>query len=175
MKTMGRASTFGILMPLVLVVAIVGIGVAWARTAGSGQINACVGPAGFVRVVREGVACRPNDKALVWNVRGPAGPPGPNQLNVTLREHTLDFTAPPGDPAGITIDSGCNPGEVVVGGGITARDEGLSKLTIVSVGPFFDGTVSGWQVNWVNNGTVEIRTTATVAAECVPGTMSSGT
>lgn len=65
-------------------VALAALGVSTA-VAGSGAgkngtIVACQKPGGFLRVVDSASRCRPNEKVLTWNVRGPAGeqgPPGP--------------------------------------------------------------------------------------------------
>ena len=124
-------------VPVVVIVA--GASIAMAKTMGSGEIHACVGPAGFVRVVHEATDCRRSERPLMWNVQGPVGPQGPSQLNVTLRERRATVTFAPGDPEGAGVASVCGVGEVVVGGGLTGRSIGLEKLTMVGVGPFSRG------------------------------------
>jgi hypothetical protein len=42
-----------------------------------GVIRACVNPAGKLRLIAEGATCRARERAIAWNVRGPAGPAGP--------------------------------------------------------------------------------------------------
>lgn len=40
-------------------------------------ISACVNPAGQVRLVADGSACRPQEQLVIWNSEGPEGPEGP--------------------------------------------------------------------------------------------------
>ncbi len=47
-----------------------------ATEAGARTIEACANPAGQLRQVRAGEACRPNETRLTWNITGPQGPQG---------------------------------------------------------------------------------------------------
>lgn len=127
--------------------------------------------------------CRPSEYAVSWNVQGPAGPtgspgptgpPGPAELNVTLRERTVTFTVQPMSsgqgPAGAS--AGCAAGETVLSGGPTTVGADLLPLRLFNSGPVFDGTSSGWRVDWVNPTDSPVTATVTMAALCTPGTMA---
>jgi hypothetical protein len=138
----------------------------------TGTIYGCYSKTtGMVRVIDQdaGATCRRSEKELNWNEQGP---PGPSQLFVSLREEARTITVPPNTPEGVGVASACLAGEVVVGGGITARTAGLEQLTMLSVGPFFDGSRSGWGVDWYNDTSAPVTVQVTIGAECVPGTMT---
>lgn len=48
-----------------------------SRALAAEQISACVNPAGQMRLVADGVSCRPQEELVTWNVQGPEGPEGP--------------------------------------------------------------------------------------------------
>lgn len=62
---------------VVALVTVAGTAVATGGRGGQeGVIHACANPAGKVRLVAETASCRARERAIAWNVRGPAGPPG---------------------------------------------------------------------------------------------------
>ena len=127
----GRASRLRLLAPIVLVATLLSVGVSWARTSGSGQINACVGPSGYVRIVRDGVACRSNETPLVWSVQGPPGPPGPSQSIETHSRYAVQEIAP--SDTGIIV-ARCLRGEIVTGGGFSSTSQAASFTQSVPSG-----------------------------------------
>jgi hypothetical protein len=40
-------------------------------------INACMNPAGHIRLLEPGSSCRREEQLIIWNVQGPQGPQGP--------------------------------------------------------------------------------------------------
>src|SRR5688572_28307309 len=58
-------------------VVALGCGVLVSAHGSDGQIHGCVGPSGSVRVVSAPGECKPNERALDWNIVGPQGPAGP--------------------------------------------------------------------------------------------------
>ncbi len=167
-RSIGGLALFAILLTAA------GAGVAIASSSGDGRIHACVGRGvGFVRIVAPGTGCQRNEAPITWNIQGPPGPPGPSHLSVMLRERTQTFTIDPGAPEGKGVAAACLNDEVVVGGGLTGRSAGTELLSLVSVGPFFDGNRSGWGMEWVNTTDEPVTVQVTVAAECVPGDMTT--
>ena len=53
-----------------------GCGVYVSAHGSDGQIHGCVGPSGGVRVVSAPGECKPNERAIDWNITGPQGPAG---------------------------------------------------------------------------------------------------
>jgi hypothetical protein len=51
-------------------------GIVWAQSAGSNTINACVDPAGNLRLSPAG-GCKTNEQSISWNIQGPTGTQGP--------------------------------------------------------------------------------------------------
>ena len=140
----------------------------------AGVIHGCYGPNGSLRVVdtEAGKHCTKSETALDWNQVGPigaTGPAGPQALAVVLREASRQLTLAPGE--GDFVSSACQAGEVVLGGGPTNSSP---LVTIASTGPSFDGSHSGWSVRFENHGVETVTFTPSVGAECVLGTMSSG-
>ena len=71
---------------LVLAAAVLALAATGAALAGAGGheddasplIRACRNAhSGFLRIPREGAQCRPSERPVVWNARGPRGEPGP--------------------------------------------------------------------------------------------------
>jgi hypothetical protein len=62
---------------LALFVALGGTTYAAARGS-TGKLHACVSGDGSVRLVKAGKRCAKGQRAVVWNVKGPAGPRGAN-------------------------------------------------------------------------------------------------
>jgi hypothetical protein len=156
-----------------LVAGIVVGGVAVAETGQADTIQACVKRNGTIRIVDSTDDCRRNWTPLEWNVsglEGPVGPAGPQQVDVALREKSQRITIEPdGAPGGGS--SSCAAGEAVVGGGLTSFDAASVNAPIryVAAGPFFDGSGSGWSVQWFNDGDVPITINVSVSALCVKG------
>jgi hypothetical protein len=97
-----------------------------------------------------------------------AAKPTPS-LNVVLREYTRTFELAPGETA--FVASACLLGETVLGGSTTGWS---ANLTQTMSHLFFDGTRSGWAVEYRNEGTETVHASATTGAICAPGTMTVG-
>jgi hypothetical protein len=76
-----RSSWFWIVVAIAVTAAAAGAGVAShsvATTTASDVVHACRNAKnGLLRAVAAGAACRRGERALAWNVQGPAGSPGP--------------------------------------------------------------------------------------------------
>jgi hypothetical protein len=69
------------------------------------------------------------------------------------------------------VSGPCAATEAVTGGGPTDYP---ASLTVAVSTLFFDGTRSGWSVDWKNNGPATVTETVAVTALCVsPGYMTS--
>lgn len=153
-----------------------GIAVTSAATAGSGSestIHACAHKVtGNLRLAN---TCRRTETPVSWSIQGPAGPPGPAELQVTLREFTRTFTVQPvSDGQGPNgVYAGCKQGETVLSGGLTAYGADLLPLQPFTSGPSFDGNRSGWIVEWINPTDEAVTATVTMTALCTAGSMTN--
>jgi hypothetical protein len=88
-----------------------GLGVAsGAIPSSDGKINACqakVGGFRYLRLLDTGESCRPGEKPLSWNQKGPAG----GSLRLTMRSAVA--TVAPGTHS---VNAACKTGEKVTGG-----------------------------------------------------------
>ena len=90
-------------------------------------------------------------------------------LQVFLREVSQSFVLAPGQSGGVT--SPCLPGETVVGGSPTGIP---GNVTIAYSSLFFDGSKSGWTVQYRNDSTQPASVQATTAALCTAGRLTPG-
>ena len=167
----------GLTSALVLVGA--GSVAATAVTQSNGQVHACAQKqTGGLRVAG---SCLGSENPITWSVRGPAGPPGPpgpSHLAVTMRQGVRTITVEPvsdgRQPAAASVQ--CANGETVLSGGLSGSAGGsdLTRLELFRTGPFFDGTHSGWDMQWINRTDAPITVTVTVASTCTAGTMTLG-
>ena len=90
-------------------------------------------------------------------------------LQVVLREATQTFVLAPGQSGGVA--SPCLRGETVVGGSPT----GIPGNAIIAYSSlFFDGTKSGWTVEYRNDSAQAVTVQATTAALCTAGKLTPG-
>ena len=88
-------------------------------------------------------------------------------LNVTLRESARTFALAPGQTT--IVASVCGSGEVVLGGSATAASVGVTQ-TWSSL--FYDGSFSGWAVEYRNDTTSPVSAYAQTAALCTAGALT---
>lgn len=96
-----------------------------------------------------------------------AGKPTTAGLNVMMREYTRVFVVGPGETAMVT--SICAPGETVLSGAPTSYPPNLTMVISTLV---YDGTNSGWTVEYRNDGTETVTTSAGTSALCTAGTIT---
>jgi len=95
-----------------------------------------------------------------------AGKPPPG-LSVTLRESARTFTLSPGQTT--IVASVCGGGETVLGGSPTAASANVTQ-TWSSL--FYDGAVSGWAVEYRNDGASALSAYAATGALCTAGALT---
>ena len=89
-------------------------------------------------------------------------------LQVVLREYGRDFVLAPGETGGVT--SICLPGETVLSGSATSIPP---NATLVYSSLAYDGTHSGWTIEYKNNGTEPANVYAATSALCTAGTLTT--
>ncbi|MGM9425998.1 hypothetical protein [Hydrogenophaga sp. MI9] len=94
---------------------------------------------------------------------------GPAGLHVVLREASRDFVLAPGQTGGVA--SACLAGETVVGGSPTGIP---GNVAIAYSSLFFNGSISGWMVEYRNDGAQTVSVQATTAALCTAGRLTPG-
>jgi hypothetical protein len=99
---------------------------------------------------------------------GAAGRPATG-LKVVLREYSRNFVLAPGETGGVT--SVCLAGETVLGGSATNLP---ANVTLVYSSLVYDGTNSGWTVEYKNNGSEPAYVYASTAALCTAGSLTPG-
>ncbi len=169
---MNRRGRIALAVGLASTVAVIG-GVtvsATAETDADATISACAKQTnGGLRLADE---CRRSEVPVSWNVEGPAGPPGPADLTVMLRERRQTFTVQPVSsgqgPGGAS--SFCQPGEVAISGGMTTFGADLFPLEYFASGPA--GTGTGWYVDWINPTDEPVTASVTIGTVCVPGSVT---
>jgi hypothetical protein len=158
----------GISLLAVLVVAVVGGGVAYATIPdGKGVIHGCYKKSsGRLRVIdtNAGASCGPAEEAISWNQagpqgqQGPTGPPGPSGAATTYN-YRLGLMIP-----GTSVARAfCLPGEKVTGGGGFSTGPSASSVGLTQDYPISDAsgviafgtTAVGWQVASEGFGTVQ--------------------
>lgn len=97
---------------------------------------------------------------------------GKRTLVVNRESGQKTVSLAPGEIVGVV--SGCKEGEAVVGGGLTGWSPIPDSVNLFNSSLYFDGTMSGWFVEWRNNGDSTAFFEATVSALCIPGKMISG-
>ena len=154
----------------------------------SASVHACVDrKSGHVRIVADGDRCRPHEKALEWNVDGPAGPAGaPGQAGP---EGPAGPAGPEGAPgvsgwehvtsSAVVVSAGatrsavirCPTGKQVFGGGFGTPSP---AMTVLESRPTFGSapgdprSIPGWIV-WARNSS-SADTTLTAYALCATAT-----
>lgn len=88
-------------------------------------------------------------------------------LNVMLREASRTFALAPGQTT--VVAAVCAGGETVVGGSATAASANVTQ-TWSSL--FYDGTLSGWAVEYRNGGVATVSAYASTGALCTAGTLT---
>jgi len=88
-------------------------------------------------------------------------------LNVVLRETSRTFALAPGQTT--IVAAACAGGETVVGGSPTAAS---TNVTQTGSSLFYDGTLSGWAVEYRNGGAATVSAYAQTGALCTPGTLT---
>jgi hypothetical protein len=169
---MNRPANSRRLLVLAAVVALVAVagGVAMSVPDSSGVIHACSNTkTGSLRVVDTEATppqtCAKSERALTWNQRGPAGPPG-----TAVSGYVLRFgTAVVGPGEGLRVEAGCFSGQAPVGGGFETH----SQLTPSPVQVIYSkpaqvagGSGWGWAVFFQNTG--PNLEEVTVYASCIP-------
>jgi hypothetical protein len=94
----------------------------------------------------------------------PTPPPG---LKVVLREYGRSFVLAPGETGGVS--SVCLPGETVLSGSATNIP---ANVTLVYSSLAYDGTNSGWTIEYKNNGAEPANVYAATSALCTAGTLT---
>jgi hypothetical protein len=158
----------GISLLAVLVVAVVGGGVAYATIPdGKGVIHGCYKKSsGKLRVIDTdaGASCGPAEEAISWDQTGPRGqqgPPGPSGPSgaATTYHYRLGLIIP-----GTSVARAfCDPGEKVTGGGGFSTGPSASSAGLTQDYPISDAsgviafgtTAVGWQVASEGFGTVQ--------------------
>ena|SRR4249919_599015 len=98
----------------------------------------------------------------------PAPTPTPTPgLKVVLREYGRSFVLAPGETGGVT--SVCLPGETVLSGSATSIPP---NATIVYSSLAYDGTNSGWTIEYKNDGAEPANVYAATSALCTAGTLT---
>lgn len=133
-----RATTLGVLALLIVVSAGA---FAWniARADDHGQIiDACIDPAGDVRIIEDGEACRNNESPVSWNQQGPQGEPGepgePGTVDVNITSDgpttasLIGFLEIDGIPGESSAEG--HQGEIDIFG----VDFGISRSTTIGTG-----------------------------------------
>ena len=114
---------------------VVGSGAAVAMTLANrfldsdGRYHGCVAKSGALRVVRDGVACRARETAIVWNQAGPAGPQGrwaPGRSVSYVNGYSEHVVVQPGSFR--FVNAVCPAGTLVVGGGYATQRIAPAKL-----------------------------------------------
>lgn len=90
------------------------------------------------------------------------------EITVRLHEAQRTITLAPGETG--FVSSRCLDNEAVVGGGPTSIP---ASLTITLSTLFFDGEISGWTVDFRNDGSESVTESPNVGALCVHGQLIS--
>ena len=105
-----------------------------------GRYHGCVAKSGMLRVVRDGVACRAKETAIVWSQTGPAGPAGPQGpvgppgRSVTyVNGYSEHVVVQPGSFR--FVNAVCPAGTLVVGGGYATQRIAPAKLAATNSYP----------------------------------------
>ncbi len=148
-----------------------GIGVATGAIPSSdGTITACEAKIANVRYLRPidtqaGESCKPSEKRIAWNQKGPKGDPGPagpkgSGLGKIREQVNSEAIAPGQGQANAT----CHAGEHVIGGGFQLGLTGDEDIRVVS--SIADTAANGWVVEAFNNtsGSQEVLVQALCAS-----------
>ena len=95
-------------------------------------------------------------------------PTSTSGLQVVLREYGRNFVLAPGETGGVT--SVCLPGETVLSGSATSVPP---NATLVYSSVAYDGTNSGWTIEYKNNGAEPANVYAATSALCTAGTLTT--
>ncbi|HEY5780332.1 MAG TPA: hypothetical protein VIT66_00485 [Lysobacter sp.] len=95
-------------------------------------------------------------------------PTSTSGLQVVLREYGRNFVLAPGETGGVT--SVCLPGETVLSGSATSIPP---NATLVYSSLAYDGTNSGWTIEYKNNGAEPANVYAATSALCTAGTLTT--
>jgi hypothetical protein len=156
------------LIGLVLGVALVGGGYAWASIPdSSGTIQGCYTNKSphVLRVIDTAKAtqCPSGTTALSWNQQGPAGTPG--LTNTGWHRATIGI---PGNQATATADINCPTGQLVVAAGFERWTQGSAVQTASY--PWSDGT---WHMTFDTTGNPD-GGVGTVTLLCADGSVAQG-
>ncbi len=158
---------------LAVTVALAGVALAWWPAAGAadeGVINACYQMnQGQLRIVAAGTPCRPDEKAISWNVQGPKGDTGPQGPAGGISGlERVDYSSANDSTSPKHAFAKCPAGKRVVGGGAEVFIEGQEAGPVAVKKSFPSKAGDGWAATAEAMGNIDASWFLTAFALCAP-------